>query len=273
MEKNTTKSNGLFQSVASTFARLFRRETPVAEPEPTSPQVSQPAEAEKTSPEVPEAQPRVSEAPAVSVVKEPIEEPRPEKTASPESVEKEREEPQAVAAEETPAEEPVEPQHNSQDPSATTLTRRPQTKDVEPQTPSDRFSLSSLSEKRKLHLADLTRAEAEMLLSEFVQTHISDDNLSVETMAAQLKVSRTSLYQLVREVYGVTPANYILDLRLKYAAELLHKGRKVRDVSTRCGFADPKYFSKVFRKYYGVLPSAFAENASALASAIEEENE
>ena len=95
-------------------------------------------------------------------------------------------------------------------------------------------------------------------IREFVLAHLSDESLSVEAMAAQLKVSRTNLYTIVHREFGVTPADYILDLRLKNAEALLKEGLKVRDVAMKCGFADPKYFSKVFKKYYGILPSTFS---------------
>ena len=94
-------------------------------------------------------------------------------------------------------------------------------------------------------------------IREFVLAHLSDENLSVETMAAQLKVSRTNLYTIVHREFSVTPADYILDLRLKKAETLLKQGLKVREVAMKCGFADPKYFSKVFKKYYGILPSTY----------------
>ena len=95
-------------------------------------------------------------------------------------------------------------------------------------------------------------------IREFVLAHLSDESLSVETMAAQLKVSRTNLYTIVHREFSVTPADYILDLRLKKAETLLKEGLKVREVAMKCGFADPKYFSKVFKKYYGILPSTFS---------------
>lgn len=95
-------------------------------------------------------------------------------------------------------------------------------------------------------------------IRDFVLAHLSDEKLSVETMAAQLKVSRTNLYTIVHREFGVTPANFILDLRLKNAETLLKQGLKVREVAMKCGFIDPKYFSKVFKKYYGILPSSYS---------------
>lgn len=110
---------------------------------------------------------------------------------------------------------------------------------------------------KRLYIADLTPEEAQELLENFVAEHISDEMLSVETMAAQLKVSRTGLYQLVHDHFAMTPGNYIINRRLTHACKLLAEGRKVREVSMKCGFSDPKYFSKVFKKAYGVLPSGY----------------
>ena len=111
--------------------------------------------------------------------------------------------------------------------------------------------------KGELQLADLPADEVGPTVRRFVEEHIADEQLSVETMAMHLNVSRTGLYQVVHGQFGMTPANFIQDIRLKAARELLLAGMTVREVAMRCGFADPKYFSKVFRKYYGQLPTTF----------------
>lgn len=111
--------------------------------------------------------------------------------------------------------------------------------------------------KKRLHISELNREEAQALLENYLAEHLSDEMLSVETMAAQLKVSRTGLYQLVHDNFDMTPANFIMIRRLDHARKLLAEGRKVREVSLKCGFSDPKYFSKVFKKTFNVLPSNF----------------
>lgn len=105
------------------------------------------------------------------------------------------------------------------------------------------------------------REEAMASIRQYVVDHVSDENLSVDTMAAGMKTSRTGLYMLMRDLFGVTPASYILNIRLERSKQLLSEGRSTREVSNSCGFSDPKYFSKVFRKYYGVLPTAFRAQA------------
>ena len=127
-----------------------------------------------------------------------------------------------------------------------------------------RRTKSKAAEKEKNEMDDATSPIYELpseeigsAIYDYVLAHLSDENLNVDLMATQLKVSRTNLYTLVHREFGVTPANLILNLRLNYAAALLKEGLKVREVAMKCGFIDPKYFSKVFKKYYGILPSNY----------------
>ncbi len=95
-------------------------------------------------------------------------------------------------------------------------------------------------------------------IRDYVVLHLADEKLGVETMALDFKICRTSLYTLMRREFGKTPSQFVLDIRLEHAVTLLEQGHTVREVSLRCGFSDPKYFSKVFRKRFGFLPSAFS---------------
>lgn len=106
-------------------------------------------------------------------------------------------------------------------------------------------------------IVDLLPDEVGPAIEKYVMDHISDEMLDVVIMAKQLKCSRTVLYQIMHQTFGVTPANYILDLRMKYAEQLLREGSSPKETSMKCGFSDPKYFSKVFKKTYGILPSGY----------------
>lgn len=302
MEKNNSKSGGLFQSVASKISRFFKRDASSLVPVPeTEPEAKQSAELESNQPTAPEpehvAKTEPVAAPVQTLAEAPIPQPlaeKPQTTIDPAAekpqvsdcpVAKEPQSPISPVAEEPqvpvrpisaasalPREEnhtieralrpepSVQPkqEHVASRPSIVQNRQVQESVATEEQgAPSAAISLAALTSKRRLHISDLSREEAELLLSTYVQEHLSDEQLSVETMAVQLKVSRTGLYQLVHDIFDVTPANYILDCRLKHASELLLMGKKVRDVSSKCGFSDPKYFSKVFKKYFGVLPSNY----------------
>lgn len=73
------------------------------------------------------------------------------------------------------------------------------------------------------------------------------------------------LRKLFKKEFGVTPHRYLNDLRLNTAADLLTKGyvgnANVAEVSRRCGFQEPLYFSRMFKKKFGLAPSYY-ENQS-----------
>jgi len=92
----------------------------------------------------------------------------------------------------------------------------------------------------------------------YVEENISRPDLSVEEMARHIGMSRAHLYKRLMAVSGRTPVEFIRDIRLKRAAELLKDSRfNVSEVAYQVGFNHPKYFSKYFSEVYGVLPSVY----------------
>jgi len=241
MEEPKKKSSNIFQSVADKLSRFFRKED-IRE---QNPQVPEPPE-----PEVPKT----------------VENPQPVASASvqkPEQASKPVEEKKPEAVSPDVATLPIHADSaESAVPTKPARVRRKR-KTIRKQKPRTQKSIKSGEVGRKVHeeevipITSLPNEAVGPAIYDFVIAHISDGTLNVDTMASQLKTSRTGLYTLVHREFGVTPANLILDLRLKHAENLLKKGIKVREVSVKCGFSDPKYFSKVFKKYYGVLPSSY----------------
>ncbi len=82
-----------------------------------------------------------------------------------------------------------------------------------------------------------------------------DADLRPEDLAEAATVSLRQLQRLFREELGSTPHQFIIMLKMERAAELLRSGgHNVTEVSFACGYADPAYFSKVFKKYFGCAP-------------------
>ena len=72
-----------------------------------------------------------------------------------------------------------------------------------------------------------------------------------------------AIHALEKEL-GVTPHRYLVDKRLKMAAELLMTdanagARTIGDIAPLCGFHDPLYFSKMFKKKYGIAPRYYLD--------------
>lgn len=63
--------------------------------------------------------------------------------------------------------------------------------------------------------------------------------------------------KIFKDETGVTPAEYLLDIRIKKAKDLLLHNFAVGEVANKVGFPDPYYFSKVFKKKTGVSPKDY----------------
>ena len=81
----------------------------------------------------------------------------------------------------------------------------------------------------------------------------------IELAAENFHISPSSLRRAFISRLGVSPIQYLTELRMKRAVELLiNSTLSIREISTECGYEDEKYFSRVFKKKYGYPPSAFS---------------
>lgn len=85
-------------------------------------------------------------------------------------------------------------------------------------------------------------------------------DIKPEDLARQAHMSLRQLQRIFREELDTTPNTFILLLKMERAAALLRsRMANVSEVAYEVGFSDPGYFSKVFRKYFGVTPSEYAQ--------------
>ena len=97
-------------------------------------------------------------------------------------------------------------------------------------------------------------------LKAYVEKNIGNPELTVQDLAQAMNVSRTILFVRTKNIFDSSPNNFVLNTRINYARRLLARpGIRVADVAYQCGFADPKYFSRCFKKLVGVLPKEYAE--------------
>ena len=93
------------------------------------------------------------------------------------------------------------------------------------------------------------------LLRKHVQEHISDSDFSVETLAADMSMSRVQLYRKVKQLTGHTPVDIIRQSRLNRAKLLLSTtDLTISEVTYQVGFTAPSYFTKCFKEEFGYLP-------------------
>lgn len=83
--------------------------------------------------------------------------------------------------------------------------------------------------------------------------------LSIEQMCRELGLSQSYFSRIFKRAIGVPPLRYYLQLRFENAKHLLETGNiKVKEVAAMFGFEDELYFSRLFKKWYGVSPSQCA---------------
>ncbi len=82
--------------------------------------------------------------------------------------------------------------------------------------------------------------------------------LTVEAVARRCGADRSHLFRLFKQHLGLSPQQYLIQLRLHRAEELLRTSTlPVSDVAFSCGFNDPCHFSRLFRRCHGMPPGAF----------------
>ena len=93
----------------------------------------------------------------------------------------------------------------------------------------------------------------------FIQEHFQE-KLTLDDIAAQANISRNSCLSCFKRVLGMSPMEYVIGQRLERALHLLDSAElSVAEISDFCGFGDPSYFGKAFRKRTGLTPSQYRE--------------
>jgi AraC-like DNA-binding protein len=93
-------------------------------------------------------------------------------------------------------------------------------------------------------------------LRDFIEQNMSDSELGVENIGAELGLSRVQLYRKVKALTGQSPVELLRTARLHKARRLLQESDKsISEVAYEVGFTSPSYFTKCFKDEFGVSPS------------------
>ncbi len=89
----------------------------------------------------------------------------------------------------------------------------------------------------------------------FIDKNFKDTELSVPLICKNSGICETALRNLFNKHYGKTPTDYIKELRIDYAKNLISSGVSIEETAILCGFNDSKYFARVVKKTLGCTPS------------------
>lgn len=95
-------------------------------------------------------------------------------------------------------------------------------------------------------------------LNTVIRSNLANDKFTVDKLAQEMGICRSSLQRKVKAITGESPNDYVRTIRLRLAAKLLKEGKyRVNEVCYICGFNNPSYFSKRFQEQFGMLPSDY----------------
>ena len=95
----------------------------------------------------------------------------------------------------------------------------------------------------------------------YIESNYRLPNLCNEELAKQCHISEVYLRKLFSEKYGMTPKQFIIDIRLNKAKQLLGEEKmKISEVAERCGFGSSYHFCRTFKEHVGCTPSVYAQN-------------
>ncbi len=95
-------------------------------------------------------------------------------------------------------------------------------------------------------------------LVRIIQDNMSESSFDVVQLANALAVSKSSLYRKLKVMTGLSPVEFIRNIRLKHASQLLKNcSVTVAEVAYSCGFSNPKYFATCFKEEFGVTPKEY----------------
>jgi AraC-like DNA-binding protein len=91
---------------------------------------------------------------------------------------------------------------------------------------------------------------------DFIESEWKNTNLKVNDFGKILGFSKSQLYRKMMSLVGESPNSFLMNYRLKWALELIKKqNNTISEIAFDSGFSSPSYFSKCFRKKYGMMPS------------------
>jgi signal transduction histidine kinase/DNA-binding response OmpR family regulator/streptogramin lyase len=90
----------------------------------------------------------------------------------------------------------------------------------------------------------------------YINENMSEYDLSVEVLASKLFLSRSQLYRKIKTLTGVSVNEFIRNVRLEKAKELIEIGNdNITEISIKVGFSSPSYFTKCYKEKFGKLPT------------------
>ena len=94
-------------------------------------------------------------------------------------------------------------------------------------------------------------------LLSFLDKNISNPDMSVSDLAEEIEMSEGYLRKLFKETFGISPRAFIVRQRINLACMHLKNNTHIHELLLCCGFREPHYFYRTFKKIMGMTPKEF----------------
>lgn len=98
-------------------------------------------------------------------------------------------------------------------------------------------------------------------VTQSIEEQLDNQDFKIEDLADTMNLSRTVFYRKIKSILGVSPKDFVRDMRLKRAVQLLDTGAyNISEIAYMSGFSSPQYFSRVFKEVMNCTPSEYKMN-------------
>lgn len=118
-----------------------------------------------------------------------------------------------------------------------------------------------LSEYIRLYPADISTETADITVTraaEYIENNYRRPELNIDEISEYIGINRVTLHRKFTEELGISPGNYIINLRIQKACILLKQSDyPIKSIAYSTGFSDQLYFAKAFKKQTGLTPTQY----------------
>lgn len=127
-----------------------------------------------------------------------------------------------------------------------------------------------LQERYRKELLDLTPQKKEQAspeetflakLLDFMERNMDNNELMIDDMVSEMALGRTVFFNKLKSLTGLSPVEFVREVRVKRAAQLLETGQyNITEITYMVGMNDSRYFSKCFKAMYGMTPTEYKKS-------------
>lgn len=124
----------------------------------------------------------------------------------------------------------------------------------------EKYNRAVIKENKKAEEVKDNNINVEFLrhATDIIYREMKNPEFTTLILAQELAISVSQLNKKLNVITGFPSSTYILKVKLTYAKKLLaSQNKSIGEVATECGIFDVNYFSRVFKKHFGVTPSQY----------------